>query len=127
HPRLENAPFEEGQLLVLNESLNVIDISTYESRGEVVRLKDRLDERRVLVMGRADEERVVTLSDYARLLALDVGDNPLLETRSHYVLEKLPKSKVGEVVLEEVHNVTYEDIGGLDTQIQAIRDGIVLP
>jgi len=127
HPRLENAPFEEGQLLVLNESLNVIDISTYESRGEVVRLKDRLDERRVLVMGRADEERVVTLSDHARLLDLDVGDNLLLETRSNYVLEKLPKSKVEEVVLEEVPNVTYEDIGGLDTQIQDLRDGIELP
>ena len=127
HPRLENATFEEGQLLVLNESLNVIDISTYESRGEVVRLKDRLDERRVLVMGRADEERVVTLSDHARLLDLDVGDNLLLETRSNYVLEKLPKSKVEEVVLEEVPNVTYEDIGGLDTQIQDLRDGIELP
>jgi len=117
HPRLENAAFEEGQLLVLNESLNVIDISTYESRGEVVRLKDRLDERRVLVMGRADEERVVTLSDHARLLDLDVVDNLLLETRSNYVLEKLPKSKVEEVVLEEVPNVPYTDIGGLDTQI----------
>src|ERR671931_841081 len=127
HPRLENATFEEGQLLVLNESLNVIDISTYESRGEVVRLKDRLDERRVLVMGRADEERVVTLSDHARLLDLDVGDNLLLETRSNYVLEKLPKSKVEEVVLEEVPNVTYADIGGLDTQIQDLRDGIELP
>jgi len=127
HPRLENATFEEGQLLVLNESLNVIEISTYESRGEVVRLKDRLDERRVLVMGRADEERVVTLSDHARLLDLDIGDNLLLETRSNYVLEKLPKSKVEEVVLEEVPNVTYKDIGGLDTQIQDLRDGIELP
>jgi len=81
HPRLENAPFEEGQLLVLNESLNVIDLSTYETRGEVVRLKDRLDERRVLVAGRADEERVVTLTDQALQLELDIGDNLLLETR----------------------------------------------
>jgi proteasome-associated ATPase len=117
----------EGQLLVLNESLNVIDISTYETRGEVVRLKDRLDERRVLVMGRADEERVVTLTDQARQLDLDIGDNLLLETRSNYVLEKLPKAKVEEVILEEVPNVTYADIGGLDSQIQALRDGIELP
>jgi proteasome-associated ATPase len=78
-------------------------------------------------MGRADEERVVTLSDHARLLDLAIGDNLLLETRSNYVLEKLPKSKVEEVVLEEVPNVTYEDIGGLDTQIQDLRDGIELP
>jgi len=127
HPRLENAPFEEGQLLVLNESLNVIDISTYETRGEVVRLKDRLDDRRVLVVGRADEERVVPLTNQVRQLDLDIGDNLLLETRSNYVLEKLPKSKVEEVVLEEVPNVTYDDIGGLDIQIQDLRDGIELP
>ena len=127
HPRLEHVVLAEGQLLVLNESLNVIDISTYETRGEVVRLKDRLDERRVLVMGRADEERVVTLSDHARQLDLDIGDNLLLETRSNYVLEKLPKAKVEEVILEEVPNVTYADIGGLDSQIQALRDGIELP
>src|SRR6266508_362932 len=127
HPRLEDAPFEEGQLLVLNESLNVIDISTYETRGEVVRLKDRLDDRRVLVVGRADEERVVPLTDQARQLDLAIGDNLLLETRSNYVLEKLPKSKVEEVVLEEVPNVTYDDIGGLDTQIQDLSDGIEIP
>jgi proteasome-associated ATPase len=60
-------------------------------------------------------------------LDLDIGDNLLLETRSNYVLEKLPKSKVEEVVLEEVPNVTYKDIGGLDTQIQDLRDGIELP
>ncbi len=127
HPRLEHVALAEGQLLVLNESLNVIDLSVYETRGEVVRLKDRLDDRRVLVVGRADEERVVLLADQARLLDLTVGDNLLLETHSNYILEKLPKSKVEEVMLEEVPNVTYEDIGGLDTQIQDLRDGIELP
>ena len=60
-------------------------------------------------------------------MELDIGDNLLLETRSNYVLEKLPKSKVEEVVLEEVPNVTYDEIGGLDTQIQDLRDGIELP
>ncbi len=127
HPRLEHVALAEGQLLVLNESLNVIDLSLYETRGEVVRLKDRLDDRRVLVVGRADEERVVSLADQARLLDLTVGDNLLLETHSNYILEKLPKSKVEEVMLEEVPNITYEDIGGLDTQIQDLRDGIELP
>ncbi len=127
HPKLENYEFADGQLLILNESLNAIDLGGYESRGEAVRLKDRLDERRALVVGRADEERVVTLTENVRNLHLNIGDNLLLEPRSNYVLEKLPKAKVEEVVLEEVPNVTYDDIGGLDTQIEGLRDGIELP
>ena len=127
HPKLEHHEFSEGQLIVLNESLNVIELSDYECRGEVVRLKDRLDEGRALVMGRADEERVVVLTERVRHIRLDVGDNLLLDPRSNYVLEKLPKSKVEEVILEEVPDVTYQDIGGLDAQIEELRDGIELP
>lgn len=127
HPKLESYDFEPGQLLVLNESLNVVDLGEYENRGEVVRLKDRLDEGRALVIGRADEERVVVLTERIRHAHLDVGDNLLLDMRSNYVLEKLPKSQVEEVVLEEVPDIGYSDIGGLDEQIEALRDGIELP
>jgi proteasome-associated ATPase len=127
HPKLEHHEFSEGQLLVLNESLNVVDLSDYEHRGDVVRLKDRLDESRALVVGRTDEERVVVLTERVRDLHLDVGDNLLLDPHSNYVLEKLPKSKVEEVILEEVPDVTYDDIGGLDEQIEELRDGIELP
>ncbi len=127
HPKLETHDFEPGQLLALNESLNVIELSDYENRGEVVRLKDRLDEGRVLVVGRADEERVVVLTEPVRHVHLDIGDNLLLDMRSSYVLEKLPKSKVEEVMLEEVPDISYGDIGGLDEQIEDLRDGIELP
>jgi len=127
HPKLESYDFEPGQLLALNESLNIVDLGDYETRGEVVRLKDRLDEGRVFVVGRADEERVVVLAERIRHLHLDVGDNLLLEPRSNYILEKLPKSQVEEVMLEEVPDISYLDIGGLDEQIEALRDGIELP
>jgi len=127
HPKLETYDFEPGQLLTLNESLNVVDLNDYETRGEVVRLKDRLDEGRVLVIGRADEERVVVLTERVRHTHLDIGDNLLLDPRSNYILEKLPKSQVEEVVLEEVPDISYLDIGGLDEQIEALRDGIELP
>ena len=127
HPKLEFCELSPGQLLVLNESLNVIEVGEYENRGEVVRLLDRLDDNRVLVVGRADEERVVMLAEHMRDLHLDVGDNLLMEPRSSYVLEKLPKSQVEEVVLEEVPDVSYDDIGGLEEQIGELRDGIELP
>lgn len=127
HPKIEHQELAEGQLLILNESLNVVELSDYECRGEVVRLKDRLDERRALVVGRADEERVVVLTEQVRHVYLNIGDNLLLDPRSNYVLEKLPKSQVEEVILEEVPDVTYNDIGGLDEQIEELRDGIELP
>jgi proteasome-associated ATPase len=79
------------------------------------------------VTGRADEERVVVLTDPIRNVHLDVGDNLLLEPRSNYILEKLPKSQVEEVMLEEVPDISYQDIGGLDAQIIDLRDGIELP
>lgn len=127
HQKVDLSELKEGRLLALNEAYNVIEISDYETKGEVVHIKDFLDENRVIVIGRADEEMVIRLSDPLKKETLKIGDNVLFDPRSGYALEKLPKSDVEEVILEEVPNVTYDDIGGLDEQIEALRDGIELP
>jgi proteasome-associated ATPase len=117
----------KGQQLVLNEALNVVEACDFEIQGEVVRLKDLLSEHRAIVSLRGDEERVAEIA--APLLGerLSVGDHVLFDTRSGYLLEKLPKSEVEEVVLEEVPDVSYEQIGGLTDQIEQIRDAVELP
>ncbi|MBI3326950.1 MAG: proteasome ATPase, partial [Nitrospinae bacterium] len=127
HPKINVKSLQEGQLLVLNEAYNVVEVAGYEVKGEVVHVKDFLDDERAIVIGRADEEMVVQLSEPVKRQGVKVGDNVLLDPRSSYALEKLPKSEVEEVVLEEVPNVTYADIGGLNTQIEALRDAIELP
>ncbi|RMF90105.1 MAG: AAA family ATPase, partial [Nitrospinota bacterium] len=127
HPKIDISQLKEGQLLLLNEAYNVVDVSDYENKGEVVHIKDFLDENRVIAIGRADEEMVIRLSEPLKKEMLRIGDNLLVDPRSGYALEKLPKSDVEEVILEEVPNVTYDDIGGLDAQIEALRDGIELP
>jgi len=127
HPKINIKELHEGQLVILNEAYNVIEVSGYEVKGEVVHIKDFIDEHRAIVIGRADEEMVVQLSDPLKQEGMKIGDNVLLDPRSGYAVERLPKSDVEEVVLEEVPNVTYDDIGGLGTQIEALRDAIELP
>jgi proteasome-associated ATPase len=127
-PEVELSSAARGQEVMLNEALNVIGICDYEVQGEVVVLKEVLEDRqRVLVIARADEERVVELADSLRNVHLRAGDSLLLEPKSGHVIEKLPKPEVEELILEEVPDISYRDIGGLDRQIEEIRDAVELP
>ena len=70
---------------------------------------------------------MVTLAEPLRSEKLKVGDHLLFDPRTHFAFEKLPKSAVEEVVLEEIPDVTYEKIGGLAEQIETLRDSVELP
>ncbi len=128
HPEIEPSDLRRGQEVVLNESFNVILAREGEDSGEVVTLKEILeDRRRAIVYARADEERVVELADNLVDVHLRAGDTVLMETRSQLLVEKLPRPEVEELVLEEVPDITYADVGGLDSQIEAITDAVELP
>jgi proteasome-associated ATPase len=117
-----------GQEVVLNEALNVVIAQGYETVGEVVMLKEILDGGdRALVISHADEERVARLAEPLRDQTLRPGDSLLLEPRSGYVYERIPKAEVEELILEEVPDISYSEIGGLGPQIEQIRDAIELP
>ncbi|MDQ4126024.1 MAG: proteasome ATPase [Actinomycetota bacterium] len=126
-PEVDTSALQRGREVMLNEAMNVIGICDFDIQGEVVILKERLDEKRALVLGRTDEERVVELADSLKDVQIRAGDSLLLEPKSGHVLEKLPKPEVEELILEEVPDVSYEDIGGLDGQIEEIRDAVELP
>jgi len=127
HPELDEDSLQRGQEVVLNDSLNVVLARGGEISGEVVVLKDRLDEKRALIVGRADEERVVELADSLADAKLRAGDTLLMDPRSGLLLERLPRPEVEALILEEVPDVSYEDVGGLDSQIEAITDAVELP
>jgi proteasome-associated ATPase len=127
-PEVELESIERGQEVILNEALNVIGVRDFEIQGEVVTLKEVMADRtRALVIARTDEERVVELAEPLRREVLRAGDSLLLEARSGHVIEKLPKPEVEELILEEVPDISYEDIGGLAPQIEEIRDAVELP
>lgn len=116
-----------GQEVLLNEALLVVAGLGYERAGELVTLKEMLGPDRALVLGRADEERVIRLAGPLLTEKLRVGDALSIDSRTGYALEKVPRSEVENLVLEEVPDITYEDIGGLGPQIEQIRDAIELP
>ncbi|HEV3399185.1 MAG TPA: proteasome ATPase [Actinomycetes bacterium] len=127
HPDIDPKSLQPGQELMLNEALNVVEACTYEIQGEVVQLKEMLGVDRALVIGNADEERVVQIGEPLRNRTLRAGDSLLLDVRSGFVLEHLPKPEVEELILEEVPDISYQDIGGLGDQIEQIRDAVELP
>ena len=127
HPNVDTTHFEEGQLVVLNEAFNVVEGAGFTQRGEICSISEILGDGRAVVLGHTDDERVVTLASPLRRERLKVGDNLLVDTRTQYAFEKMPKSAVEEVALEEVPDVTYDQIGGLGEQVQILRDAIELP
>jgi proteasome-associated ATPase len=128
HPDITVAELSRGAEVVLNESLNVVLARSHERTGEIVTFKELLDDgHRAMIVGRADEEQVVELSEDLMGVKLRSGDSVLLDPRAALLVEKLPRPEVEELVLEEVPDVSYEDVGGLDSQIDAIMDAVELP
>jgi proteasome-associated ATPase len=130
HPELAADRLEtltRGAEVVLNESLNVVLARSGEKSGEVVTLKEVLDDGRAMIVGRADDERVVEMADSLAGVRLRAGDTVLMDSRTGLLLEKLARPEVEELVLEEVPDISYADVGGLDNQIEAITDAVELP
>ncbi|WP_066368375.1 proteasome ATPase [Herbidospora mongoliensis] len=127
-PAVDVDSLKRGQEVMLNEALNVVEALGFEDVGEIVMLKELLEDgQRALVISHADEERVVKLAESLLDQPIRSGDSLLLEPRSGYVYERIPKSEVEELVLEEVPDISYDEIGGLRGQIEQIRDAIELP
>jgi len=128
HPDIDPGLLHRGDEVVLNESLNVVLVRDGERSGEVVKLKEVLDDgQRAIIFGRADEERVCDLASSLQETTLRAGDALLLDLRAGLLIERLDRQEVEELVLEEVPDVTYDDVGGLDSQIEAITDAVELP
>ncbi len=126
-PEVDRSRLHRGAEVILNEALNVIEVLDQDRQGEVVTVKELLGDDRVIVLGRGDEEMVAIVSKSLRGQPFRAGDALLYDTRSGHVLERLPKEEIEELVLEEIPDITYADIGGLSVQIEDIRDAVEMP
>ncbi len=128
HPDIDHESLQRGAEVVLNESFNVVMARQPDISGEVVTVKEILDDGiRALVVGRADEERICELADAIRGMHLRPGDSLRMDPRTNMLLEKLARPEVEDLLLEEVPDISYADIGGLDAQIEQIADAVELP
>ena len=127
-PEVDLDPLERGREVILNEALNVVGVLEFDEVGEVVTLKEMMaDGERGLIVGHGDEESVVRVAHRLKELPLRAGDSLLIDRRVHFAYERVPKLDVEELVLEEVPDIDYSVIGGLGSQIEAIRDAVELP
>lgn len=126
-PEIDRTKLRKGVEVILNEALNVVEVLDPDRAGEVMKVKDRLGDDRVIVFAHGDEQIVATLGVDLRDDAIRAGDVLLVDPRANVAIERLPKEEVEELVLEEIPDVSYEDIGGLEGQIEAIRDAVELP
>lgn len=127
-PEIDAQSLKPGQEVILNDALNIVEVGGVETQGEVVTLKELMEDgKRARVNTRMDQDRIVELAEPLRALPLKVGDPLLIDIRSGYGVERLPKNEAQDLLLFEVPNTTYKDIGGLGTQIEKIRDAIELP
>lgn len=127
HPSIKPESLKKGQEVIVNEGLNVIEARGYDPQGEIVHLKQLLDDGRAVVTLHFDDERVVEVSDSLKQQTLSVGDHLLFEPRSGYLIEKLPKGEMEELVIEEVPDISYDQIGGLTKELEQVKDAVELP
>lgn len=127
HGSVASTSLRKGQEVILNEALNIIEARAFDPQGQVVKLKDQLDGARALIQLHHDEERIVELGEPLLHESLSVGDHLLYDPRSGYVIEKIPKAEIEELVIEEVPDVQYEDVGGLTQEVEQVTDAVELP
>jgi len=126
-PSVEVKKLQVGQEVLLNEAFNVIDVRSFEPAGDVLRVRETLDDGRVMIIAHADEEKVLRRSEAMADVFLRAGDYVRIDSKTGLILEKMERPEIEELVLEEVPDVTYAEVGGLADQIEQIRDTVELP
>jgi proteasome-associated ATPase len=126
-PNVEVKKLQVGQEVLLNEAFNIIDVRFFEGAGEILRVRETMDDGRVVVIAHADEEKVLKRSEKMIDVFLRAGDYVRIDGKTNLILEKLERPEIEDLVLEEVPDITYRDVGGLEDQIEQIRDTVELP
>lgn len=127
-PEIDTDSLQRGAEVLLNENLNIVLARRPDMIGDVVTIQDVLDDGiRAVVSVRGEDNKVVELSDSLRGTLIRSGDIYRMDSRSMLLMERLAQPEVEDLLLEEIPDVSYNNIGGLDSQIEMIADAVELP
>jgi proteasome-associated ATPase len=118
---------EPGTELRLSESLAAVRVVAARGTGNVVLVSEALPDGRVLVQVAQDDLRALHRAGSVCDVDIRGGDHVLVDLKAQLVLERIERAEIGDLVLEQVPEVSFDQIGGLGGQIEAIRDAVELP
>ena len=126
-PGLDPVDLRVGQLVAVNDAMLVVDALPEPDTGEAVILDEVLDDTRALVTTGSGATRVLRLGGALDASTLAPGATLAADLRADVATAVIERTSVEQLVVAETPDVTWEDIGGLGPQIQAIRDALELP
>lgn len=116
-----------GVELRLNEALAAVEEVPAADAGSVVTVTELLRDGRVVVQVAQDDLRVLRRAGAMDDVQLHASDQVLADLKAQLVLERIDRADIGDLVLEQVPDVTFAQVGGLGPQIEEIRDAVELP
>lgn len=124
---LPAARLEPGRTVLLNENMVLVEQRDNETIGTVRTVKQVLDDGRLLVADTGGNLMLVRRSYALAHTSFDPSDRVIVDGSCRIALEALPGENDADLVLEETPDVSFDDIGGLDDEIERIRDAVQLP
>ena len=122
-----------GAQVRLGEASVIVEDCGFTSDGVVMRISEFVDgggdadgDVRVLASTPQGDTHVIHLAT-PLVGSVRVGDNVLADVKSGFAFERISQAEVTQLALEEIPDVTYDDIGGLDAQIEQVRDAVEMP
>lgn len=125
-PNMDRGQLVPGVRVRLGEGSVIVEACGLPETGNLATLMERIGTNRAIISTPSGEEAVVTLAYEIQGHARS-GDTLLIDQRAGVAFERIPKTEVSSLSLEEVPDVSYADIGGLDEQIGKIKDAVELP
>lgn len=126
-PTVDPSELSVGMRVRLSEDLIVLGSLGYPAEGEVATVRETLPNSRVVVATSTGGEKTLVLAGRLRHGGITSGDSVLVDANAGTVFEKLVREDVEQLLTPSIPDVTYADIGGLDDQIERVRDAVELP
>jgi len=127
-PRVAREDLKIGTQILVNEAYAVIKTLGYDRNGPILKLTEAMTDGRLRFEQEMSRQSLI-LRRSSDLIGTELkpGDELRIDPTQRVALEKLADRQATKHVLDEVPNVTWDQIGGQAEAIAAIRKAIEYP